>query len=91
MNTVVSLLIKIFKKIGACFSDQIQIKNLQVFSVLSIARELGLTELQQQCENIIQTNLNTENACAFLSAAMQVERDTAGECSGLTAFLVNLP
>lgn len=50
-----------------------------VLSMLSVARDLGLDSLVQYCEKHILTSMNGDNACEFLSAALQLEKDHPGQ------------
>ena len=54
---------------------QIILQDLSVFNVLAVAQELGLTDLQLSCEEHISATLSPGNACAFYSAALQMEQE----------------
>ena len=64
---------------------QIILQDLSVFNVLAVAQELGLTDLQLSCEEHISATLSPGNACAFYSAALQMEQERrqAGKFDGV--------
>ncbi|XP_014661668.1 PREDICTED: BTB/POZ domain-containing protein 19-like isoform X2 [Priapulus caudatus] len=49
-----------------------------VVDILSIAQHLGLDDLQKNCEDFVARQLNLDNACLFLAAAMRMGQQFQG-------------
>jgi len=44
-----------------------------VFEMLTLAQELGVEDLQNNCEEHVTSTMSVLNACTFLAAAMDIQ------------------
>lgn len=62
------------------YTGLIEIVDNNVFHVLAIAHDMGISELSDQSKRYIRDNLNVGNACLFLPEALrQSKRSNAGD------------
>lgn len=50
-----------------------------VFEMLTLAQELGVEDLQNNCEEHVTSTMSVLNACTFLAAAMDIQDRTSSK------------
>ncbi|XP_055692926.1 uncharacterized protein LOC129795559 isoform X1 [Lutzomyia longipalpis] len=66
------------------YTGKILLKD-SIFEMMSMAKNLGVEELQTACEDHVVSTLSVANACTFLTAVMEMqEKSTGAKC---TAFM----
>ncbi|KAL3284598.1 hypothetical protein HHI36_018754 [Cryptolaemus montrouzieri] len=60
------------------YTGKILLQDNGVFEMLALAQELGVEELRKACEDHVTSTLSVPTACAFLAAAMDIQKRTPG-------------
>lgn len=61
------------------YTGLIEILDNNVFDILSVAQDMGIEELVDECKSHITRSLNVANACVFLPAALRQSKRCAKE------------
>jgi hypothetical protein len=82
-NTSASTLTEVLKYI---YTGAIEILDRNVFAVYSIAQDMGINELEEECKRYIRDNMTIANACVFLPQALQqskrfIGRNSSNHCN----------
>lgn len=62
------------------YSKQIAFSDASVFDLMTLAYNLGIDDLKTACENHVTSSLSVNNACTFLTAVMDIQDKSLGEC-----------
>jgi BTB/POZ domain len=63
------------------YTAKIILQDSKVFQIMNIAHDLGLTDLKTACEDHVIATMSVDNACCFLTNALEIQEKVGGKCT----------
>ncbi|XP_070503538.1 serine-enriched protein [Chironomus tepperi] len=63
------------------YTAKIILHDSKVFQIMIIANDLGLNDLKTACEDHVIATMSVDNACCFLTNALEIQEKVGGKCT----------
>lgn len=63
------------------YTAKIILQDSKVFQIIMIANDLGLNDLKIACEDHVIATMSVDNACCFLTNALEIQEKVGGKCT----------
>ncbi|KAG5684376.1 hypothetical protein PVAND_013611 [Polypedilum vanderplanki] len=63
------------------YTAKIILQDSKVFQIMIIANDLGLNDLKIACEDHVIATMSVDNACCFLTNALEIQEKVGGKCT----------